>query len=132
MEHFLQIKILHGVATVLLFGGLLGLAFYAWRSWRTGDAARVARGFKRVRLIGWPLLGLSLLALPVSGWWLVHLAGWPLGQSWLLFGAWRGSSTRPAPPRRRGPRWASRPCARSRWAWSWPCSVRPASSRWRY
>ncbi len=64
MEHFLQIKILHGVATVLLFGGLLGLAFYAWRSWRTGDAARVARGFKRVRLIGWPL-----------------------GQSWLLFGA---------------------------------------------
>ncbi|MBF3230236.1 DUF2269 family protein, partial [Pseudomonas aeruginosa] len=51
MEHFLQIKILHGVATVLLFGGLLGLAFYAWRSWRTGDAARVARGFKRVRLI---------------------------------------------------------------------------------
>ena len=87
MEHFLQIKILHGVATVLLFGGLLGLAFYAWRSWRTGDAARVARGFKRVRLIGWPLLGLSLLALPVSGWWLVHLAGWPLGQSWLLFGA---------------------------------------------
>lgn len=35
MEHFLQIKILHGVATVLLFGGLLGLAFYAWRSWRT-------------------------------------------------------------------------------------------------
>ncbi|MGV8228492.1 DUF2269 domain-containing protein, partial [Pseudomonas aeruginosa] len=24
MEHFLQIKILHGVATVLLFGGLLG------------------------------------------------------------------------------------------------------------
>ncbi len=87
MEHFLQIKILHGVATVLLFGGLLGLAFYAWRSWRTGDAARIARGFKRVRLIGWPLLGLSLLALPVSGWWLVHLAGWPLGQSWLLFGA---------------------------------------------
>lgn len=62
MEHFIQIKILHGVATVLLFGGLLGLAFYAWRSWRTGDAARVARGFKRVRLIGWPLLGLSLLA----------------------------------------------------------------------
>ncbi|WP_109543712.1 DUF2269 family protein, partial [Pseudomonas aeruginosa] len=87
MEHFIQIKILHGVATVLLFGGLLGLAFYAWRSWRTGDAARVARGFKRVRLIGWPLLGLSLLALPVSGWWLAHLAGWPLGQSWLLFGA---------------------------------------------
>ncbi len=148
MEHFLQIKILHGVATVLLFGGLLGLAFYAWRSWRTGDAARVARGFKRVRLIGWPLLGLSLLALPVSGWWLVHLAGWPLGQSWLLFGAclyllgcifWLVLAGRLArvqhqagAPRRRGPRWASRPCARSRWAWSWPCSVRPASSRWRY
>lgn len=29
MEHFLQIKVLHGVATVLPFGDLLGLAFYA-------------------------------------------------------------------------------------------------------
>ncbi|MGC3581757.1 DUF2269 family protein, partial [Pseudomonas aeruginosa] len=43
--------------------------------------------FKRVRLIGWPQQGLSLLALPVSAWWLEHLAGWPMGQSWLLFGA---------------------------------------------
>ncbi|MFB8830168.1 DUF2269 family protein [Azotobacter sp. CWF10] len=22
--------------------------------------------------------------MPVSGWWLAHLAGWPLGQLWLL------------------------------------------------
>ena len=27
-----------------------------------------------------------LLALPVSGWFLVHLAGWPLSQLWLLAG----------------------------------------------
>ncbi|MGC2917608.1 DUF2269 family protein, partial [Pseudomonas aeruginosa] len=80
MEHFLQMKILHGVATVLQFGGLLGLAIYAWRSWRSGDAARVARGFKRVRLNRWPLLGLCLLALPVSGCSLAHLAAWPRGQ----------------------------------------------------
>ncbi|PTC39365.1 DUF2269 family protein [Pseudomonas paraeruginosa] len=90
MEHFLQIKILHGVATVLLFGGLLGLAFYAWRSWRSADAARIARGFRRIRLIGWPLLGLSLLALPVSGWWLAHLAGWPLGAE---AGCWSRASS---------------------------------------
>jgi uncharacterized membrane protein len=29
-------------------------------------------------------MGLCLLTLPISGWWLVHYAGWPLGQIWLL------------------------------------------------
>ncbi|MFD2406802.1 DUF2269 family protein [Azorhizophilus paspali] len=37
----------------------------------------------------WPalcavLLLLCLIGLPVSGWWLAHLVGWPLGQIWLL------------------------------------------------
>jgi uncharacterized membrane protein len=29
-------------------------------------------------------MGVCLLTLPISGWWLVHYAGWPLGQTWLL------------------------------------------------
>ena len=25
-----------------------------------------------------------MLSMPFTGWWLVHLVGWPLGQTWLL------------------------------------------------
>ena len=35
-------------------------------------------------LISLPVFGLLALSLPVSGWWLVNLAGFPLGQTWLL------------------------------------------------
>ena len=30
------------------------------------------------------LMGLALLSMPFTGWWMVHLVGWPLGQTWLL------------------------------------------------
>ena len=39
---------------------------------------------RNTRLFSLPALGLLALSLPVSGWWLVLLAGLPLGQSWLL------------------------------------------------
>ena len=32
----------------------------------------------------WLLMGLALLSMPFTGWWMVHLVGWPLGQIWLL------------------------------------------------
>jgi uncharacterized membrane protein len=32
----------------------------------------------------WLVMGLALLSMPFTGWWMVHLVGWPLGQIWLL------------------------------------------------
>jgi uncharacterized membrane protein len=32
----------------------------------------------------WLLMGISLVSMPFTGWWLVHLVGWPLGQTWIL------------------------------------------------
>ena len=26
----------------------------------------------------------SVVSMPFTGWWLVHLTGWPLGQTWIL------------------------------------------------
>src|SRR5690606_41590904 len=40
--------------------------------------------FRSSRKISLPLFALLLLSLPVSGWWLTHLAGFPLGQTWPL------------------------------------------------
>ncbi len=39
---------------------------------------------QRPRVFVWLLMGLALLSMPVTGWCMVHLVGWPLGQTWLL------------------------------------------------
>lgn len=78
------LKTLHMLATVLLLGSALGLAIWVWRLRRQGDATAYSRVLQRPGLFGWLLLALGLLSLPFSGWWMVHLVGWPLGQTWVL------------------------------------------------
>lgn len=113
MEHFALLRMLHGVAGALLLVTFFALAGYCWRSRprplgaaepsaetqaETGadepaeadvEIAAPAEPEIPSRTSPWPalcavLLLLCLVGLPVSGWWLAHLAGWPLGQPWLL------------------------------------------------
>jgi uncharacterized membrane protein len=55
-----------------------------WKAQRKGDAAVLQRKLRNTLRYSFPALGLLALSLPVSGWWLVHLGGFPLGQTWLL------------------------------------------------
>ncbi|MEB0076894.1 DUF2269 family protein [Pseudomonas sp. CCI3.2] len=84
MEHFTAIKIVHVVATVLFLLSALGLVVWVIRGRRAGDLTTQRRTLQRPWLFAWILMALCLLTLPISGWWLVHYAGWPLGQTWLL------------------------------------------------
>ncbi|MCE6981486.1 DUF2269 domain-containing protein [Pseudomonas frederiksbergensis] len=84
METLTALKIAHGVATVLLLISALGLAIWVWRARRNGDATAHARTLQRPQVFIWLLMGLALLSMPFTGWWMVHLVGWPLGQTWLL------------------------------------------------
>ncbi|EIK54838.1 hypothetical protein YO5_18772 [Stutzerimonas stutzeri TS44] len=84
MDHYLLLRIAHGASAVLLILGVVAHLVLLWRSWRRGDAAALQGKLRRTRRLSLPLLALLGLSLPVSGWWLVHLAGWPLGQLWLL------------------------------------------------
>ena len=43
-----------------------------------------ARTLQRPRVLIWLLMGLALVSMPFTGWWMVNLVGWPLGQMWLL------------------------------------------------
>ncbi|WP_447588222.1 DUF2269 family protein [Aquipseudomonas campi] len=87
MEHYLLLKIVHSALAVLLPLGLIAHAVMLWRAWRRGDAAVLQRKLRNTRRFSLPALGLVALAMPITGWWLVHLAGWPLGQLWLLISA---------------------------------------------
>jgi uncharacterized membrane protein len=84
METLTALKMAHMVATVVLLFSALGLAIWVWRTRRNGDAIAPARTLQRPRVFIWLLMGLALLSMPFTGWWMVHLVGWPLGQTWLL------------------------------------------------
>ena len=87
METFTALKLLHGVSTLLLFVSAIALLVVVIRRWRAGDKNLSGGVVQRPWGFVWALMGLCLLALPVSGWFLVHLAGWPLSQMWLLAGS---------------------------------------------
>jgi uncharacterized membrane protein len=84
METLTALKIAHVLATVLLLVGALGLAIWVWRARRNGDATAHARTLQRPWVFVWLVMGLALLSMPFTGWWMVHLVGWPLGQMWVL------------------------------------------------
>ena len=71
----------HAVAMVLLVGSALGLAYAAVCAGRADHEGRPKRWL--CVLGGFVLLD-SLAVLPFTGWWLVHLNGWPLSQTWIL------------------------------------------------
>jgi uncharacterized membrane protein len=118
MEHYQLLKLAHSLPGILLLLGVLAHVLMLWKAARGGDAQVLQRKLRRTRSISLPLLGLLALSLPVSGWWLVDLAGWPLGQIWLLASsllfallvigglllsgrlrAWQALGETPAPPR---------------------------------
>lgn len=87
MEHYLLIRVLHALPGILLLLGVLAHAFMLWKTWRGGDKAVLQRKLQRTRTISLPLFAALALSLPVTGWWMVNLAGWPLSQLWLLLGS---------------------------------------------
>ena len=80
MEYLTTLKTIHMVATVLLLASGLALAVLSWRKRAAGPAVTLHRPW----LFVWLLMGVSLVSMPFTGWWLVHLVGWPLGQTWIL------------------------------------------------
>ena len=84
MEHLTTLKTLHILATALLLLGGLGLAIWTVRARRQGDAEAYGKLLRRPLVFIWLLMGLGLGSMPFTGWWLVHLVGWPLGQTWVL------------------------------------------------
>lgn len=87
MEHYQLLKFAHLIPAVLILAGFIAHAFMLWKANKGGDAAVLTRKLRVTRLYSMPAIGLVTLSLPVSGWWLVHTVGLPLGASWLLYSA---------------------------------------------
>ncbi len=87
MEHYPLLKFAHLIPAVLLLAGLLAHGFMLWKAHRSADSAVLLRKLRVTCRYSLPALGLLALSLPLSGWWLVDLAGLPLSASWLLYSA---------------------------------------------
>ncbi|MER8124763.1 DUF2269 family protein, partial [Acinetobacter baumannii] len=60
------------------------MAIWTMRARRQGGGTVYGRLMQRPLVFVWLVMGISLISMPFTGWWLVHLVGWPLGQTWLL------------------------------------------------
>jgi len=77
-------KTLHILSSTLLFGTGLGTAWYMWRADRSGDVSVI---FVTARHVVWADYLFTLPAVviqPLSGLWLIKLAGYQPGEPWLL------------------------------------------------
>ena len=74
-----RLTVSSAIETLALFAACLAFA---------DVMTHVAKGtFIELPTFVWALMAVCLVALPVSGWFLVHMAGWPLSQLWLLAGS---------------------------------------------
>lgn len=84
MEAYLVLKTLHILSSGVLFGSGAAIAFFMLMAWRSGDAPGFALAAKHVVLADWVFTTTAIIAQPLTGVGLAHLAGWPLTAPWLL------------------------------------------------
>lgn len=82
MEYVI-VKWLHILSSTLLFGTGLGSAFYMFFASRTRDARAVAVVVSYVVIADWAFTMPTIIIQPLTGFYLVHLASFPLTSSWI-------------------------------------------------
>ena len=80
---YTDLKILHVLSMVLLFGTGLGSAFYKWMADRSGNIAHIAVTNRHVVLADWIFTTPTVIFQPISGLWMVHMLGLPLSTPWV-------------------------------------------------
>ena len=80
---YLDIKTLHILSMVLLFGTGLGSAFYKWMADRSGNLQHIAVTNRHVVLADWLFTMPTVIFQPLSGLWLLHLSDIPVTTPWI-------------------------------------------------
>jgi uncharacterized membrane protein len=84
MEYLIA-KYIHVMSSTLLFGTGLGSAFYLFFTNRSGDVRAIAIVARRVVWADWLFTTPTAIIQPLSGLYMVHLAGMPLTLSWIAW-----------------------------------------------
>jgi uncharacterized membrane protein len=82
---YLVVKWLHILSSTLLFGTGLGSAFYLYVASRTRDPHVIAAVVKNVVIADWVFTTPSVVLQPLTGFYLLSVAGYPLDSTWILW-----------------------------------------------
>lgn len=82
---YLIVKWIHILSSTLLFGTGLGSAFYMFFTSLTRDTRAVAVVVKYVVIADWLFTTPTIILQPASGFYLIHLAGFPLESRWIVW-----------------------------------------------
>lgn len=82
---YLAIKWLHILSATAMFGTGFGTAFYMFFTNRTRNVAAIAVVSRLVARADWWFTTPSVILQPLSGFWMIHMAGYPLGATWIVW-----------------------------------------------
>jgi uncharacterized membrane protein len=80
---YLILKWVHILSAILLFGTGLGSAFYKFFTDRTGNTAAIAVTNRLVVFADWLITTPTIIIQPVTGFWMMYLAGLSLEPLWI-------------------------------------------------
>lgn len=81
---YLVVKWLHILSSTLLFGTGLGSAFYMFFASLTRDTRVIATVVRYVVIADYAFTTPTIILQPLTGLYLIHLAGFPLNSTWLV------------------------------------------------
>jgi uncharacterized membrane protein len=82
---YLTVKWLHVLFSTVLFGTGIGSAFYMFFTNREGHVRTIASVTRRVVIADWLFTTPTAILQPLTGAWLVHLAGFPWSAGWIVW-----------------------------------------------
>lgn len=82
---YLTVKWLHILSSTILFGTGIGSAFYMLTATLSRDARTVAAVSGQVVLADWLFTTPTVVLQPLTGFYLMHLAGMPMSTTWIAW-----------------------------------------------
>lgn len=82
---YLTVKWLHILSSTFLFGTGIGSAFYMLFTSISGDVRAIAVVSRHVVLADWLFTSTTVVLQPVTGIYLIYLAGYPWHSAWIIW-----------------------------------------------
>src|SRR3954470_19947857 len=82
---YLLVKWLHILSSTFLFGTGIGSAWYLLFAVISRNVAAIAVVTRIVVIADWLFTGTTMIAQPLTGFYLIHLAGYPLHSRWIMW-----------------------------------------------
>jgi uncharacterized membrane protein len=82
---YIVVKWLHILSSTLLFGTGIGSAWYLLFAVISRNTSAIAVVTRNVVVADWLFTGTTMIIQPATGFYLVHLAGYPLHSRWIMW-----------------------------------------------